>query len=96
LRPGICCPLCSQFYSLIDTKNVICSACKRKENLHSAIFRIVEEFKLLFPEKKITTIDIYNWCKPVRDKKNNPTISCKTYQLKGHGSSSHYVEMKVN
>ncbi|WP_077212900.1 nuclease-related domain-containing protein [Bacillus dakarensis] len=65
LQKGIWCRICQSFMvSIKKIKNsyLICAGCGGREKLEQAILRNIEEFKLLFPDKNITTRNIYNWC----------------------------------
>ena len=42
--------------------NLTCETCGNVENWEVAVLRSVEEFKLLFPGRKITTNRVYEWC----------------------------------
>jgi hypothetical protein len=50
----------------------------------------VEEIKLLFPEKKITTNNVYEWCKIVESKKTIRTILNENLTIISFGRSSTY------
>jgi hypothetical protein len=63
LRKGNICTFCHSLMTSVRGTKVICGACGGEEKLDSAVLRNVEEFKLLFPDKKITTSGIYEWCK---------------------------------
>ncbi|WP_246277181.1 hypothetical protein [Neobacillus endophyticus] len=43
-------------------KSVVCGKCGDLEDLEAAVLRSVREIQLLFPEKKITTNGVYEWC----------------------------------
>ena len=69
LRKGITCLKCNSFYTFINGSNSVCNECGHEELLASAVMRSVREFKLLFPDRKVTTKGIYEWCKVVQSKK---------------------------
>ena len=56
LQKGIICPECHSFLSRYKEMNLICETCGNVE------IQSVEEFKLLFPGRKITTNGVYEWC----------------------------------
>ncbi|MDX5473921.1 MAG: NERD domain-containing protein, partial [Bacillaceae bacterium] len=68
LRKGIVCEGCRSFAIRIEGKTCICQSCGKLEGLSNAIVRSVNEYKLLFPERKITTNSIYEWCNIVDSK----------------------------
>lgn len=94
LKKGITCPSC---YALIQEnkapkdRNVLCTTCGKSEGISSAISQSIEEFSLLFPERKITTNNIHDWCKIIRCKKTIRRTLAQNYSLLGHSSSSYYV-----
>ena len=55
LQKGIICPECHSFLSKYKEMNLICETCGNVENWEIAVLRSVEELKLLFPGRKITT-----------------------------------------
>ncbi|RIW37335.1 hypothetical protein D3H55_04670 [Bacillus salacetis] len=62
LRKGVVCGRCHSL-SVSKVKNqFICENCHTEEMLESAILRTIDEFKLLFPGRKITTSGILDWC----------------------------------
>ena len=79
LRKGIYCKTCKSF--LVSRKNYtfVCGMCGEYEKIGQAILRNVREFKLLFPERKITTQNIYEWCKIDLSKKTFCRILQKNY-----------------
>ncbi|MBO0992848.1 nuclease-related domain-containing protein [Bacillus sp. SD088] len=60
IRKGIMCTGCHSLTatSLIG-RNIVCEHCGTEEKVDLAILRSVDEFKLVFPDKKITTHIIY-------------------------------------
>ncbi|MGP4081098.1 nuclease-related domain-containing protein [Pseudalkalibacillus sp. R45] len=91
LKKGIYCPRCYGFYECCTNKSLLCNHCGGKEPLHSGMLRTIDEFKLLFPDRKVTTNHIYEWCKIVKTKKTIRIIISKNYKRIGHGNSSYYI-----
>lgn len=56
LRKGLLCKKCYSFLLYVKGYKVICNECGCEELVDSAVLRGVQEIKMLFPEKKITTI----------------------------------------
>jgi hypothetical protein len=90
LKKGILCSSCHSFITEVNTKRITCVKCGLEENVKSAVLRNVEEIKLLFPEKKITTNIVYDWCKIVESKKTIRTILNENLTIIGFGRSSTY------
>lgn len=62
LQKGIICLECSSLSVFVEGRRCICRDCGHEEKLSEALQRNVNEFKLLFPKRKITTTEIYHWC----------------------------------
>lgn len=62
LKKGILCSSCRSLNTMLSERKIVCVECGGKENFDLAILRSVREFILLFPERKITTSNIQDWC----------------------------------
>lgn len=62
LRKGIYCPKCYSYSTIIGRKKFTCKICQYEELLDESALRTIEEFKTLFPNVKITTNAIHDWC----------------------------------
>jgi hypothetical protein len=90
-RKGIPCGSCSSFLTPLSQSILICSECGCKEESDSAVLRSVEEYKTLFPEMKITSNGIYEWCSIISSTKVIQRILSRNYEKKGKGKASFYV-----
>lgn len=86
LKKGICCPHCRTFMN----ETLKCS-CGFEEAPSAAILRSVEEYRLLFPDEKITTNGIYEWCKGNKSTRTIRRILANNYEYEGYGKSGHYI-----
>lgn len=84
IKKGITCKSCHSFSVSDSGKKVVCSDCGCEELLSSAVIRSVEEFKLLFPDRKITTNDIHEWCGVVESKKRVRRILRANFKSTGN------------
>jgi hypothetical protein len=91
LKKGLTCRVCQSLDTDFTNTFLICNMCGNKEDNHAAILRNVEEFTFLFPNKKITTNTIYDWCNIIKNKKTICRVLAKNYIRVGHGKSSYYV-----
>jgi len=91
LRKGIVCRYCSTYISLSNNTNILCKVCDRKEKIRAAILRSIVEFKLLFPDRKITTSIIYDWCGGIVSKKVVRKTLQDNLRPSGKGRNVHYV-----
>lgn len=69
LTKGVICVKCHQFIEKIIKKEFMCSYCGTHEKVETAVIRSIGEIQLLFPEKKITTTEVYDWCNGVLSRK---------------------------
>lgn len=91
LKKGITCAKCHKFIVDFSGKTLICS-CGNIEDVQSAILRSVEEFKLLFPDRNVTTNAIHEWCGGTPSKKIIRKILLIEFNLIEKGRSSYYVK----
>jgi len=90
LRKGMTCVECDSFAIFVQGHKCICKGCGHKELAETTIMQSVKEFKLLFPNQKITTNLIYDWCKVVKSKKRIRRILEKNYKKVGVHQWSFY------
>ncbi|MFF2447673.1 NERD domain-containing protein [Neobacillus sp. NPDC058068] len=62
LKKGIICPICFSFMLSVGDKKLVCEKCGCEEKVDTAVLRSVKELILLFPDRKITTNGIHEWC----------------------------------
>jgi DNA-directed RNA polymerase subunit M/transcription elongation factor TFIIS len=78
--------LCSNCYSFMVPKGerkMVCEKCGSVEDADSTILRSVEEIKLLFPDKKITTSCVFDWCGVIESKKKIRRVLKENYRMLG-------------
>jgi hypothetical protein len=90
LKKGITCKVCNSFLISIRGQKIVCHECGCEELVDSAVMRSVEEIKLLFPNQKITTNVVYEWCNVVESKKRISRILGRNFKTKGFGQWSYY------
>jgi hypothetical protein len=69
LKKGIICPKCRSFSATIGLKYYICMGCQHQELLDDAVLRSIKDFILLFPNEKMTTKTIHDWCQIVTERR---------------------------
>lgn len=89
LKKGIYCPECFSFEHTNTLRNRICK-CARKETIAEAIIRSIEEYRVLFPENKLTVSVAYDWCNKEYDKQKIQRSLKKHYQVIGKNRSTFY------
>ena len=90
LAKGIVCGECHQIMDTIEKKEFVCSHCGTHEKIDTAVMRSIEEIKLLFPEKQITTSLIYDWCNGVLPIKAVRRVLNKHYSPVGDRHMRYY------
>jgi hypothetical protein len=90
LRKGITCLKCQSFSVYVKGENCVCKECGTQEPVAAAVIRSTDEFKLLFPNEKITTNVIYEWCKVVKTKKRIRGILAESFTMAGAHRWAHY------
>jgi hypothetical protein len=90
LKKGIICKKCNSFSLNVKGKNVICLECGNEEIVEDAVLRSVKEYQFLFPNQKVTTNIIQDWCKIIPSKKTIRRILHKNYQIIGVHQWAYY------
>lgn len=93
LQKGTPCASCSSINTHLLGKEVVCYECGNQEKVSKAILRSVEEYSMLFPDRRITTNAIYEWCKIVESKKTIRKVLLRNYELVRKGRSSFYLKV---
>ncbi|WP_160141810.1 NERD domain-containing protein [Salicibibacter halophilus] len=91
LKKGVVCGKCTSF--MVEGGRVwVCGECGYKENAQTAIIRSVEEFQLLFPDRKITSATIREWCAVNGDRKKITRTLSNYFKRMGKGPASYYID----
>jgi hypothetical protein len=91
LEKGIICVHCHSFIADIKEQTLVCKRCGCEEAITTAVLRSVGEFKMLFPDRKITKSSVHEWCKIIKSMKTIRRILSLNFKLMGQGRSSYYV-----
>lgn len=62
LKKGIYCKTCGSFNLSKNQKSYTCHLCSYKGSLHSALATNIMEYRLLFPNDKLKSSVLYDWC----------------------------------
>lgn len=90
LRKGITCACCQSFSLLFLHKAIVCIDCGHKEITAEAVIRSLGELKILFPDIKITTNIVNDWCQSFRTEKSFVKILKKNFSTIGYGKWTYY------
>jgi len=83
LKKGIICANCQSLSTFVEGHQCICRRCAHKESVEGAVMRSVREFQLLFPERKVTTSGVHDWCRIVESKQRVKRILDKNMKKEG-------------
>lgn len=90
LQKGIYCYNCKSFLVYLNNHFFTCKKCGCREKIEQAIVRNIEEIKLLFPDLKITTNIVYDWCQTDLNSKTYRRVLQKNYTAVGNTSNTYY------
>lgn len=90
LQKGITCAKCTSLSISVEGKKCICTECGHEETFTTAVMRHVNEFQLLFPNRKITTNVIHDWCNKIKSKRIISRILEKNFTKVGVHQWSYY------
>jgi hypothetical protein len=90
MRKGLSCGKCRLLSVSIDGQQCVCGVCGHEEKVEMAVLRGVTELQLLFPDVKITTNLVYEWCGGRVSKTKIFRILKKYFTVKGYGQWSFY------
>lgn len=82
LKKGMTCVKCHSFLKISQKMTLVCESCGHPEYLSRAVLRSIEEFRVLFPDENMTTLNIYNWCK-IMDKQRIRRMLLKHFDRVG-------------
>ena len=90
VKKGLICALCHSFSITVHGNKCECNQCGHVEGLESALLRSVGELKLLFPDMKITTNGVYEWCGVIESKKRIRRILKKNFIAVGERHTRYF------
>jgi hypothetical protein len=90
LQKGNHCKICKSFFVTEKNGFFVCETCGEHEEIETAILRNVKEFQLLFPDRKITTQGIYDWCKVDLHPRTVSRILKRNFSSFGKTSDTYY------
>ncbi|MBU9713885.1 NERD domain-containing protein [Bacillus tamaricis] len=91
LKKGIICEKCEQEMMSPVARHLVCPSCGHIESIVNGVMRNVRELKMLFPEMKITSAIVLDWC-GLDSVKCIRRILMMNYEKIGRTSGTFYVE----
>ncbi|CAM4006199.1 nuclease-related domain-containing protein [Mesobacillus thioparans] len=83
LEKGMHCRQCGSLNTDINHYDLVCAKCGTHERIEKAILRHIDEIKVLFPEMKITTQNVFDWCNGKVSKRTFLRVLKKNYHAVG-------------
>lgn len=90
LQKGVYCKSCGSLQFAIKYADFVCKNCGEPERIEQAITRNVKEFKLLFPNERITTKGIYEWCNTELCERTFRRVLKKNFAQLGNNRHTYY------
>ncbi|AXF55147.1 nuclease-related domain-containing protein [Salicibibacter kimchii] len=90
LKKGVTCIKCATFMSDKERKWK-CTGCGHEEDNETAILRNAKEYHFLFPDKKMITNVMSEWCEINGSKKKIRRVLSKHFRHLSQGRGSYYV-----
>jgi hypothetical protein len=90
LQKGAYCKNCRSLLNAVRKTFFVCGKCGEQEKIELTILRSIEEFRLLFPDRKLATQNIYEWCNLDLHKKTFCRILKKNYTTYGNTNNTYY------
>ena len=90
LRKGLSCFSCNALMTSFIGHYMHCPACGERMNVKRLIKNGIDDFRILFPEQKVTTNRLSDWCGS-GDKDRIYRVLKENYQAKGNNHGRHYV-----
>jgi hypothetical protein len=90
LRKGVICGSCGEFLESNGRNKYVCRNCKSQESLESVVLHSAKNHQLLFPERKLTTTAIYEWCDGLIPIKAIRGVLQSNLSVNGECSSTYY------
>ena len=92
LQKGILCPACRKFMSKKNTRTFACVLCEYEEAIDKGVIRSVNELKFLFPEMKISTPIVWEWCAIVESRKTIRRVLAQNFAFEGGKKQRYYTD----
>ncbi len=90
VRKGLVCASCVSLSVFVEGRSARCVRCQRVETLEEVVLRHVGEFRMLFPDRPVSTKNIHEWCKEIKSPKTIRRILDKHMNNKGSNRWSYF------
>ena len=90
MKKGVPCTACGTLKDTFRGRHQICDECGKKININEAIRTGISDFRILFPDDKITTSRITDWC-GIGDKNRISNILKSEFQEMGKNRGRYLI-----
>lgn len=91
LKKEVTCPLCQINLRILTERTTYCDKCNYSEANTEIILREIKEFQLLFPNDRLTTHIVYDWCGKLYSKESIRRTLKKNYKELGKKKGKYYA-----
>ncbi|MCM3725047.1 NERD domain-containing protein [Neobacillus cucumis] len=91
LKKGIICAVCHSFSVSRYDRHLQCDVCGYCEGIDPAVLRAVAEIKVLYPNEKLTTNLVFEWCNGIISKQPIGRILRQNFCAHGNRKYTFYV-----
>lgn len=92
IKKGINCPTCGLLVQKFCRRSHACKSCGNKMIIQKAISNSISDFRILFPDQKLTTKHLADWCGS-EDKNRVYEVLKREYQAAGSESGRYYIPL---
>ncbi|MDR4949182.1 nuclease-related domain-containing protein [Neobacillus cucumis] len=90
VKKGFFCDVCGSFHVSFCGRHLQSEMCGHREGIDAAVLRMVEEIKLLYPNEKITTNLVFEWCQVIGSKQAIARILKQNFCVRGNKRHTYY------
>lgn len=90
LKKGLTCMACGSFDLTISQRSCQCKDCFIKVSVDETLMKNIRDIRVLFPEMKLTTSLVYDWCERAIVFKRIRRILQKNFTVKGKATGTYY------
>ncbi|WP_066314314.1 nuclease-related domain-containing protein [Bacillus sp. FJAT-29814] len=90
-RKGILCFLCHRLSTFLQGDKIVCKDCGAVEPVDTAVVRSVREIMMLFPETRITTNLVHEWCGIVESRRTIRRVMNQNFNSVGEKTYRYYI-----
>jgi len=90
LKKDIYCMTCGERQVTLTRKKSCCNRCQSKQPMEKTILEHIDEYRLLFPEAKMTVQSLHEWCGRKIGPRRLRTVCAEHFKKVGTTSNAYY------